>query len=395
MHCMLGARSRTVRICLWTLAVVVALGVRSASAARIKDIATVRGVTYNQLVGVGLVIGLNRTGDRTTSVGFTRQMVVNMLRRQGLTPEQVRSLDTDNVAAVMVTAEIPPFTRQGTKFDVQASSIGDARSLYGGTLLKTALLDDRGGEVATAQGSLATGGFQAASFGSSYQRNTVTVGRVPNGGILVADVGAGAITAPDPDATDPANAAETIMLGLHNADFTTASRVADAVNASLGAGAAVAVDAASVRVIVPTTPASGIVAFIAGVESLEVVPDQRARVVVNERTGSVVMGRDVRISQVAVSVASITVDVLTRATVSQPSPYSQGETMVVPESDIIVTEPGADMYEGGPVQVIPESTSLNQLVQALNAIGVSPRDLISILQAIKQQGALQAELEIM
>jgi len=259
------AHVRMTRICLWLLAAMIAFGAGTASAARIKDLARVRGVQSAQVVGLGLVIGLNRTGDRTTSVPFTRQMVENMLRRTGLTFEGRHGfLDTDNVAAVMVTADIAPFTRQGTEFDVQVSSIGDARSLYGGLLLKTSLMLG-GEEVAVAQGSVTTGGFQAAAIGSHFQRNSVTTANVPNGGILVADIRGGELTTPDPNASDPATAAQTLTLGLHNPDFTTAARVADAVNGSVGANSAVAIDAATIRIVVPATSQAGIVQFISAI----------------------------------------------------------------------------------------------------------------------------------
>lgn len=362
----------------------------SARAARLKDIAFIQGIQSAQLVGYGLVVGLNRTGDQTTNVPFTRQAVENLMRNMGVTADNLRGqLRVGNVASVMVTADVPPFAKAGTKVDALVSSLGDATSLQGGTLLPTPLVDALGHVVATASGPVTVGGFFVALVGARTQRNHVTAGRVPNGVTVEVDVGA-----KGPFASDAAVAAPSLTLGLQNPDFTTASRVADAINTALGANTAVALDAASIQVAIPQGTA--LVPFVASLESLEVVPDHRAKVVVDERTGTVVMGEKVRISTVAVAHENLNVQVLQRFTVSQPAPFGRGETLVVPETEIAVTDANAAALSAGEaVQVVPATVSLNELVQALNAMGVTPRDLISILQAIKQAGALQAELVVM
>lgn len=366
----------------------------SVQAARLKDIALIQGIQSAQVVGYGLVVGLNRTGDQTTNVHFTRQAIENLMRNMGITVENSRGqLRVGNVASVMVTADVPPFAKAGTKVDALVSSLGDATSLQGGTLLPTPLVDALGNVVATASGPLTVGGFFVELVGARTQRNHVTAGRIPNGVTIEVDVGAKGPFASDATVTTPS---QTLTLGLQNPDFTTASRVADAINAAFGANTAVALDAASIQVAIPQGTALGLVQFIASLESLEVVPDNRAKVVIDERTGTVVMGENVRISTVAVAHENLNVEVLQRFAVSQPAPFGQGETVVVPETEITITDANAAaLSAGGTVQVVPASISLNELVQALNAMGVTPRDLISILQAIKQAGALQAELVIM
>ncbi|GIX07882.1 MAG: flagellar P-ring protein 1 [Candidatus Poribacteria bacterium] len=367
--------------------------VPSASAARIKDIATIQGMTKAQLFGYGLVVGLNGTGDRTTSVGVTQQSLENVLRNMGITVDDPRTqLRTENVASVLVTAEVSSFLRAGSRVDVLVSAIGDARSLEGGTLLLTNLMDVNGNVVATAQGPVATGGVLVEAAGSRFRRNYVATGRVPNGAQLLQSVGDPTITVPDPAAADPTNAPEVLLYGLRHPDFTTAARMAAVINAQLGAGTALALDAATVRVVVPS--GADLVSFISNLEALEVTPDQRAKVVVDERTGTVVIGQNVRISSIAVTHQNLSVQVVTRPIISQPAPFSGGRTVVVPEAEITVTQPGPALTEGGPMQLLPEGTTLNELVQGLNALGVAPRDLITILQLIKEAGALQAELEI-
>jgi len=367
----------------------------NAHAARLKDIASIQGIQSAQLVGYGLVVGLNNTGDRTTNVHFTRQAIENLMRNMGITIDNARGqLRVGNVASVMVTADVPPFAKAGSKVDALVSSLGDATSLQGGTLLPTPLVDALGNVIATASGPVTVGGFFVEALGGRSQRNHVTAGRIPNGVTMEVD---SAATGPFASSANNVTASsQTLTLGLQNPDFTTASRVAEAINAALGPNTATALDAASIQIALPQGNAVGLVQFIASLENIEVTPDNRAKVVIDERTGTVVMGENVRISAVAVAHENLNVQVFERFTVSQPAPLSAGETIVVPETEITVTDANAStLNAGAAVQVLPAGVSLNELVQALNAMGVTPRDLISILQAIKQAGALQAELVIM
>jgi flagellar P-ring protein precursor FlgI len=369
----------------------------SAFAARLKDIAFIRGLQSSHLIGFGLVTGLNRTGDQTTGVPFTGRAVENLLRNMGITLDELRGqMRLGNVAAVMVTAEAPPFLRQGSRLDVLVSSLGDATSLQGGTLLDTGLWDAQGEVVAAAQGPITTGGFLVQVGAERAQKNHVTAGRIPNGAILMRDLGTAPIATPgaSPDPAQPAPS--TLTLGLQNPDFTTAAAVATALN-QRWQNSSIALDAASVQVTIPPASAADLVQFISELEQLSVTPDHRARVIIDERTGTVVMGENVRISTVAVAHASLTVQVFERPLISQPEALSGGETVVVPDVEIAVTEESMLplLNQGGSVQVLSSGVTLNELVQALNAIGISPRDLIAVLQAIKQAGALQAELVIM
>lgn len=368
----------------------------NAHAARLKDIASIQGIQSAQLVGYGLVVGLSRTGDQTTNVHFTRQAIENLMRNMGVQMDNSRGqLRVGNVASVMVTADIPAFAKAGGKADTLVSSLGDATSLQGGTLLPTPLVDALGNVVATASGPVTVGGFFVEAQGDRTTKNHVTAGRIPNGATIEVDSAGKGPFAPA-NAAAAAAPSQTLTLGLQNPDFTTASRVADAVNAALGANTATALDAASIQVAIPQGNAAGLVQFIASLENLDVTPDNRAKVVIDERTGTVVMGENVRISTVAVAHENLNVQVFQKTTVSQPSPFGTGETIVVPDAEITVTDANASLLNAGSaVQVLPSSISLNELVQALNAMGVTPRDLISILQAIKQAGALQAELVIM
>ncbi|MDR3710886.1 MAG: flagellar basal body P-ring protein FlgI [Capsulimonadaceae bacterium] len=347
-----------------------------AGAARIKDIAVVQGVRGNQLVGYGLVVGLAGTGD-SQQVGFTPQSVGAMLNRLGLNVP-ANTLRLKNVAAVMVTADLPAFVKTGSMIDVTVSSIGDAASLQGGTLLQTPLQAANGQTYAVAQGSISVGGFTAGSGGGggSVRSNHVTAGRMPNGAYVERDV-----------PTTLANNA-TLAITLGQPDFTTAVRVADVINDNLPTGVtnARAIDAATVQVAFqPSTDPIGIVANI---EDLEVDPDVCAKIVINERTGTVVLGGDVSVSACAIAQGNLTVRIDDDTSVSQPAAVSGGSTVVVPKSKVTVTQTERHLIG------INDSPTIARVVRALNALGVTPRDLISILQTMKQAGALHADLEI-
>jgi len=350
-------------------------GAGQAPEVRIKDIARVAGVRSNQLFGYGLVVGLAGTGD-STGAFFTVQSVANMLARLGVVVPAAR-LRVRNVAAVMATAELGPFAREGDRLDVTLSSLGDARSLVGGVLLQTPLQAANGNVYAVAQGPVAVGGAGEQAGGSRSQINHLTVGRVPGGAIVERAVQASV-------AEDHA-----VSIVLLQPDFSTASRVAEAINRALGgASVAVAVDAARVDVRLPADYPGGVTAFVSRVESLTVRPDVAARVVVNERTGTVVIGGAVRILPVVIAHGNLRIEVRSEPQVSQPPPFSPGQTQVVPRAEVRVTpEPGA-------LVPIPGTNSVQDLARALNALGVTPRDLIAILQALKAAGALQGELVV-
>lgn len=360
-------------------AIVVALGVIAPAAAmaeaRIKDIAKIQGVRENELFGYGLVVGLNGTGDRA-QVTFTIQAVVSMLKKLGITVPADR-LSLKNVAAVMVTAKLAPFAKMGSTLDVTVSSVGDATSLQGGTLLITPLQAADGQVYAVAQGPISIGGFNfsAGGTGEKVQKNHPTVGRVPNGAIVERE--------PSTDFLK----AKQLLLVLNNPDFTTALRMAEAVAQSLGAEAT-AKDASTVEVRVPNLYLSNPVELIAAVEKVSLEPDMPAKVVVNERTGTIIMGSHVRISTVAVAHGSLSVQIRSELLVSQPTPLSKGETTIVPRTALEARE-GKNRFN-----LVDEGVSIGDVVKGLNALGVTPRDIIAILQAIRQAGALQGELEI-
>jgi flagellar P-ring protein FlgI len=345
---------------------------------RVKDVARVHGVRDNSLYGYGLVVGLNGTGDRATASPFTPQTIVSMLQRMGITIP-VERLDAKNVAAVIVTSRLPAFVRAGTTLDITVSSLGDASTLQGGTLLLTPLRGPDGEVYALAQGPVSVGGIAASGAGGdTVQRNHPTVGRIPNGATVEREV---------PMALDPA----AVTLTLQSADFTTAVRLAQAVN-GVGLGdVAKAVDPTTVIVTVPPPFRPRLMEFIAQIESARLRVDAPARVVINERTGTVIMGSQLRISTVAIAHGNLTIQVREELQVSQPPPFAPpgAATVVVPKSEVTVRE------EDRQLVVVPEGVSIGDVVQGLNALGVTPRDLISILQAIRQSGALLAELEIM
>jgi flagellar P-ring protein precursor FlgI len=361
------------------LAGLLALPAATAGAqARVKDVARVYGVRENGLYGYGLVIGLNGTGDKSRSNPFTPQAIVSMLQRLGIAVP-VDRLDGKNVAAVMVTAKLPPFARPGTLLDITVSSLGDATTLQGGTLLLTPLQGADGRVYALAQGPLSVGGFAASGAGGdSVQKNHPTVGRVPGGAVVEREL---------PVALDPAGIAFTLI----QPDFTTAVRLARAINETSQAELARALDASTVVVQVPPADQGRLAEFIARVEGARLTVDTPARVVINERTGTVIMGNQLRISTVAVSHGNLSISIGEEKQVSQPPPFAPrgAETVVVPRSEVVIKE------DKGQLAVVPEGASIGEVVQALNALGVTPRDLIAILQAIRQAGALMAELEIM
>jgi flagellar P-ring protein precursor FlgI len=350
--------------------------VSAESATRLKDVAALQGVASTPLVGYGLVIGLNKTGDKQQTI-FSVQTLTNMLQRFGVAvPAGV--VIVANVAAVFVTAELPAYARPGARVDVTASSIGDARSLQGGTLLATPLRGPNGEIVAMAQGPLSLGGFGGGSGGNSVQVNHLTVGRVPSGALVQ--------TASSIKLT----VADTLTLALRDPDFVSASHIALAVNSDLGAGTARVIDPGSVTIRVPDQYAGAIPDLMARIEMLPVDTDAVARVVINERTGTVVVGANVRIGAAAVAHGNLSVKITTKYDVSQPSPMSKtGDTVVVPRTDVDVREGRAQLV------ALEEGTTLDVVVRALNGLGATPRDIIAIMQALKAAGALRADIVVL
>lgn len=368
-------RTDVIRTLILALAIALLGGTAAhAQNVRVKDIASIEGVRGNQLLGYGLIVGLEGSGD-SQQTKFTSQSVANMLQAYGIDVPGDK-MKVKNVAAVMITADLPAFARPGTTIDVVVSSLGDARSLQGGTLLQTPLRAANGDIYAVAQGPISIGGFSAGSGGSSISKNHSTVGRIPGGAIVERET-----------RTDIVEQ-DTLRVTLNNNDFTTASRVAEAINTKLGQSAASAVDGNVISISVPAGYKSNIVGLVAEIESAEVTADTVAKVIVNERTGTVVIGGNVRILPVAVSHGSLTVEIATNLEVSQPKPLTDGATVVVPDTSVQVTESQASLVE------IDGGTTIGELVRALNALKVTPRDLIAILQSIKEAGALQGQLEI-
>lgn len=365
----------------WAVALVLGglLGAWPATAARLKDIAAIEGVRPNQLWGYGLVVGLNGSGDSQQAL-FTPQSVLNLLRSKGITLDvNPKQLQVKNVAAVMVTALLPPFARQGTRIDAQVSSLGDAKTLQGGTLLLTPLFGADGEVYAVAQGALSLGGgFAARGPGASATKSHPTAAWLTSGALVEREV--------------PATLGQggVVTVVLHRPDFTTAERVRVAIDDALGRRRARVLDAGTIAVDLLGGGSAEAIETAMRIERLPVQPDGPARVVLNERTGTVIMGTDVRIQPVAIAHGSLQVVVSTDYGVSQPAPFSEGVTTVVPQTDIKVTEGRAqNLY------LLRPGVSLGELVGALNALGVTPQDLIAILQAIKSAGALEAELEMM
>jgi flagellar P-ring protein precursor FlgI len=347
----------------------------AARQARLKDIASLQGTSPMPLVGYGLVVGLNKTGDRRQTI-FSTQTLANMLSRFGLIVS-ADEMKVENVAAVVVTGELSPFQRPGARIDVIASSIGDARSLQGGTLLPTSVRGPTGEMVALAQGPLSLGGFGGGGGGSSVQVNHLTVGRIPGGAIVQAAPGA-----PLPDDG-------TLTFALRDPDFVTASRVAQAINTRLGGSPARAIDPGTVTLAVPPQFREALPELMAEIEVLPVESDTVARVVINERTGTVVVGGHVRLTTAAVAHGNLSVRITTRLTASQPPPFSGGETVVIPNQQVEIREGTAQLV------TLPEGATIEAVASALNALGASPRDIIAIVQALKAAGALRADVVIL
>jgi flagellar P-ring protein precursor FlgI len=343
---------------------------------RIKDLANIEGVRQNQLIGYGLVVGLNGTGDTLNNIPFTKQSLQAMLERLGVNIRG-QTIRTGNVAAVMVTANLPAFGTQGTRIDITVSALGDAKSLQGGTLLVTPLLGADGNVYAVGQGSVAINGFQAEGEAAKIVRGVPTVGRIANGAIIEREI------------DFALNRLSQVRLALRNADFTTAKRIAAAINDFIGVNTAEPLDQSTVQINVPKQYLGNVVSLLTEIEQLQIEPDLAAKIVIDERSGIIVMGRDVRVSTVAVAQGNLTVTISETPQVSQPAPFSGGQTRVVPRTRVGVQE------DGKKFALVREGVSLQQLVDGLNALGIGPRDLIAILQAIKAAGAIQADIEVM
>ncbi len=364
-----------------TLAVLTATAVAAALPAaaqsiRVKEIAAVQGVRTNQLTGYGLVVGLDGTGDQTTQMPYTSQGMANYLQQLGLTLPPGVNPQFKNIAAVLVTAELPPFAQPGQAIDVTVSSMGNAKSLRGGTLIATPLKGADGEIYALAQGNLLVGGAGASAGGSKVQINHLSAGRIPGGGQVERAV------------ATPFALGETIDLGLQSNDFTTASRVTDAINKALGAGTASAVDGRVVRLRAPADPNSR-VAFLARVEDVRLdaaIPT--AKVVINSRTGSIAMNQAVTLGPCAVAHGNLSVSISSTPVISQPNPLSNGQTVVAEQANIQISQDKGSLIQMGP------AAQLSDVVKALNSLGATPQDLLAILQAIKASGALNAELEV-
>ena len=379
MRAMCSAPRFLARPMLRLLLVAVALLACAASAgaaSRVKDIADFEGVRSNMLVGYGLVVGLNGTGDSLRNSMFTQESLVAMLERLGVSTRG-NALNTKNVAAVMVTATLPPFARQGSRIDVSVSALGDSKSLLGGTLLVTPLLGADGEAYAVAQGALSVGGFQAKGDAETVTKGVPTGARIPAGAIIEREV--------DFALDDMTQ----VRLALRNPDFTTAERSAPAINDRLGTATARAVESATVALPVPPAYGGRLAQLLGEIEQLPVEPDTAARIVIDESSGIIVMGANVQISRVAVAQGNLTVRVTETPQVSQPNPLANGRTVEVPRTSIEVND-----QSGNRMVALEPGVTLKDLVDGLNALGVGPRDLIGILQAIKAAGALQAEIEV-
>jgi flagellar P-ring protein FlgI len=359
---------------LLALMMILALSRPVHAQSRIKDIAHFSGVRGNSLVGYGLVIGLNKTGDKKQTL-FPQQTLVNMLEQFGLTLNA--NIRVENIAGVIVTAELPAFARPGSPIDVTVSSIGDATSLQGGVLMPTPLNGPDGQTYALANGSLVLGGYSAGNSSTGITVNHPTVGRIPNGGMVERSV---TIVAPQ--------TVETLDLVLDQMDFTNVGRVVSAVNASFGGPIASPVDGRSVRMTLPLNYQKRWVDFISSVENVTVQVDSKARIVVDERTGTVVIGNDVTLTPVSIAHGNLSIQIETQFQVSQPAPFSQGQTTKVPQTSVKADEQKSNFV------TLKQGATVDDLIRALNSLGVTPRDTIAILEAIKAAGALQAELQI-
>jgi len=369
---------KLLRAFILTAIVVFAFGAKlnSAQAERIKDLASVQGVRMNQLIGYGLVVGLDGSGDQTTQTPFTVQSLTNMLSQLGVQLPPGTNLQLRNVAAVMLTTNLPPFSKPGQQIDVTVSSLGNAKSLRGGTLLLTPLKGADGQIYAMAQGNVIIAGAGASAGGSKVQINQLNAGRIPSGATVERGV------------ASPFSTSESLHLELNTADFSTASKLAEAVNRRMGPGSATPLDGRVIQVKFPQN-ANDRVAFMAELENLEVESvSPAARVVINARTGSVVMNRMVTLEPCAVSHGNLSVTITSTPQVSQPAPFSQGQTVASEKAEISVKQ------EPGQVMLVEGGAKLADVVKALNSIGVAPQDLLAILQAMKSAGALKAELEV-
>ena len=371
-----GLAARVLRVACAALSALALSAPPASATSRIKDLANIEGVRQNQLIGYGLVVGLNGTGDTLNNIPFTKQSLQAMLERMGVNIRGA-TIRTGNVAAVMVTGNLPPFGTQGTRMDVTVSSLGDAKNLQGGTLLVTPLLGADGNVYAVAQGSVAISGFQAEGEAAKIVRGVPTVGRIANGAIIEREI------------EFALNRLPNVRLALRNADFTTAKRIASAVNDFLGAKSAEPIDPSTVQLSIPAEFKGNVVAFLTEIEQLQVEPDLAAKIIIDERSGIIVMGRDVRVATVAVAQGNLTVTISESRQVSQPNPLSNGRTVSTPRTKIGITE------DGKKFAVVKDGVSLQQLVDGLNGLGIGPRDLIGILQAIKAAGAIEADIEVM
>jgi flagellar P-ring protein FlgI len=348
----------------------------NAATARIKDIIDIEGVRENQLVGYGLVVGLNGTGDSLNNSPFTKQSLQAMLERLGVNTRG-ENLRTANVAAVMVTANLPPFATQGSRLDVSVAALGDSDSLQGGTLLVTPLLGADGEVYAIAQGPVSINGFKAEGDAATVISGVPTTGRISNGGLIEREI------------AFQLGAQRTLRLALHNPDLTTARRIALSINDFIGMPTATPEDPATVRITLPYGFNGNIVDLLTDIEQLVVDTDQPAKIVIDENSGIIVMGKDVRVSTVAVAQSNLTVTIAESPTIVQPAPLSQGVTAVQPSTALNIIKSDSALA------VVPETVTLQELVDGLNALGINPRDLIAILQAVKAAGALQAEIEVL
>lgn len=354
---------------------IILAGLPAAAQVRLKDVVTIEGVRGNQLIGYGLVIGLQGTGDQLRNTPFTQQSLAAMLERMGINVADAR-VQTKNAAAVIVTATLPAFARQGTPIDVQVSSLGDSKSLNGGTLIVTPLMGADGEVYAVAQGPVVVGGFAAAGAAQSVTSGVTTQGKVPNGGLVEREV------------PMSLRGLDSIRLALRSPDFTTAVRVEEVLNRSFGAGTARALDLGTVEMQVPPGFRDRLPNMVAQLEQLTIQPQTPARVVVDERTGTIVVGDQVRVDPVAITHGNLVVRITESPVASQPNPLSQGETVVLPRTQVEV-----DDQRGKKLAVLPKATTLKDVVDGLNALGLAPRDLIAVLSALKASGALHADLQ--
>ena len=371
--------SRTINLLVLAAAMALLAFAGSVRAERIKDIAMIEGARSNQLIGFGLVVGLDGTGDQVTQTPFTLQAARSMMQQFGINVPTDTNPQTKNIASVMVTAELPPFAKPGQKLDITVSSVGNAKSLRGGELLLTQLKAGNGQVYAVAQGALVVSGFGAeGADGSSVSVNTKSAGRIPNGALVERAV-----------ETPLTGTGRSITFNLHTADFTTARNMAAAINAVMGPDTATATDAVSVEVLAPADPAQK-VAYLAELENINVQrAESAAKIIVNARSGTIVMGGEVRVKPAAVAHGNLTVTVDESLNVSQPGPFSRGgETVVTPESQVNISDEDVRMF------YMQEGISLQDVVNAVNRVGAAPGDLISILEALQQAGALSAQLII-